>query len=167
MDDINVNKTQNKLNPYNYEALTKILSTCTIDGKGLEDDDGVSGDNGDPVEPSDTTQQNKETEKPKVDNWSWRNMPVICMEDMIIASYGDEYPQSLDVARKVHDNTIEDREMPLLARKELDIIMDKCNASHDDLKLVCTDFPRAQFSREYYLDRMKQFLSQNKTGGGM
>ena len=167
MDDINVNKTQNKLNPYNYEALTKILSTCTIDGKGLEDDDGVSGDNGDPVEPSDTTQQNKEQEKPKVDN-SWRHMSTdICMEEMIIASYGDEYPPSLVVARKVHDNTIEDREMPLLARKELDTIMDKLNASDNDLKYVCTDFPRAQFSREYYLDRMKQFLSQNKTGGGM
>ncbi len=163
--DINVTKTQNKITPYNYKALTEILSTCTIDGQVLDNDESKP-----PVSDSDTTQPPRDTEnKPKAVDNSWRNMPTICFEDMIVASYGDEYPPSLNVARKIHDNTIEDKEIPLLARKELDIILDKCNASDaaSVIKLVCTDFPRAQFSREYYLDRMKQFLTQNKTEGGM
>ncbi len=163
--DINVTKTQNKITPYNYKALTEILSTCTIDGKGLDNDESKP-----PVSDSDTTQPPGDTEnKPKTVDNSWRHMSTdICMEEMIIASYGDEYPPSLNVARKIHDNTIEDKEIPLLARKEIDSIMDKCNASVDAsaIKLVCTDFPRAQFSREYYLDRMKQFLTQNKSEGG-
>ena len=161
--DINVTKTHNKITPYNYKALTEILSTCTIDGQGLDNDESKP-----PVSDSDKTQPPGDTEnKPKAVDNSWRNMSTICMEDMIIASFGDEYPPSLNVARKIHDNTIEDKEISLLARKELDIIMDKCNASDTSaIKLVCTDFPRAQFSREYYLDRMKQFLTQNKTEGG-
>lgn len=97
----------------------------------------------------------------------WRHMPDLDFEDLIILSYGDEFPPSLCVANKAHDNTVDDKDLPMLARKEFDIIQEKlANDNGAILKYIYTDFPRAQFSKEYYLDRVKQFLIDNKTGGG-
>lgn len=152
--EINSTKTQTKCD-YD-DLLNKLLST---DGcKGVEELDTSktpsSADNGEPKEP--------------IDKWKWRHMSTVCMEEMIISSYGDEFLRSLNVAKKLRDNTIEEKDMPLLARKELDLILDKCNSTDESaLKYFCTDFPSAQFSREYYFDRIKIFLTENKTGGGM
>lgn len=113
--------------------------------------------------------ETKEPEKPKEPTRpvKWRHMTDIDFEDLIILSYGEEFPSSVSVVNKSHDNTIDDKDLPMLARKELDIIQEK--AAKDDgaiLKYIATDFPRAQFSKDYYLDRIKVFLRDNKTDGG-
>ena len=152
---INSVKIQNKLQTYNYDVLAKIL-------------DIQKARNDEEMPQASIDESEKGKTKAPVDRWTWRHMTNVVFEEMVICTCGNESPQHVDVVRKVQDNTIEEKDRPLIARKELDILQDKC---HSDtaaiLKYFCTDFPGAQFSRDYYLDRIKSFLKGNKTDGGM
>ena len=142
--EINLSKTQNKVSVYNYEVLQKILSAESSK-----------------IESGETTKSSQEGEN------DWRNMPTCDMEMMLISSYGDEFIPLFDAVPKLQDNTVKANEKITLARKELDVILDKCRVDNGVmLKYFCTDFPGAQFPKDYYLDRVKQFFEQCDKDGG-
>ena len=142
--ETNLSKTQNKVSVYNYEVLQKILSAESSK-----------------IESGETTKSSQEGES------DWRNMPTCDMEMMLISSYGDEFIPLFDAVPKLQDNTVKANEKITLARKELDVILDKCRVDNGVmLKYFCTDFPGAQFPKDYYLDRVKQFFEQCDKDGG-
>ena len=144
--EINImkNTTQTKL--YNYEVLQKLFQEECGETKSSE--------------ATETTQKNQS------DKNEWRFLPPCDMDMMIISSYGDEICPSIDVAPKLQDNTTSTSERMSLVRTELDIIQDHSLSSKTShLAYVCFDFPGAQITKDYYIDRIKQFLQQCKEGG--
>ena len=143
---IMVSNVLNKTHPYNLEALNKILSNEKTEKK--------------PAHPESTF--------PKEDDNGWRLDPYRSLkrEVMIISSYGSETVQDAKVVTKTRDNSTADRSLAELAREELDVIQDvfRRNKLHS-LAYVCTDFPEAQLSKQYYLDRIKQFFLIQEEGG--
>ena len=159
---INSTKIQKEVKLCDYEALSQLLATENERLKNRSDDQSAT-----------KTTRVSENEKSsntaaQTDKWSWRNMPDVIMEEMIISSYGSEHPESVNVAMKLTDNTVEEKDKLLMARKELDIIQEKFHSHKTSLlKYFCVDFPGAQFSRDYYLDRIKTFFKLNKSDGGI
>ena len=141
---INLSKNMNKISVCNYDALQKIFR----------------------AEPC-KTESDEPRKKNQEGECEWRSMPTCNMEMMLISSYGDEFIPLLDAVPKLLDNAVEASERLILARKELDAILDKCRV--DDgvmLKYFCTDFPGAQFPKYYYIDRVKKFFEQSDKDGG-
>ena len=104
----------------------------------------------------------------KNDDYEWRGLPshMQARECMIICSGGDCLAQSVDVIPKLRDNSMVDSELQLL-RKELDVVQDKMREDvRYHLIQVCPDFPGAQKSKDYYLERMKQLMTKCKQPGG-
>ena len=144
--DINVSKTANKISAYNYQVLQDILH----------------------VESSRTeNEKTPEAVKGSEDKNDWRGMPSCDMEMMLISSNGDKFPSSLHAVPKRQDNLVESSERLILARREMDVIQDKCRLDNEVmLKYFCIDFPGAQYSKDYYLERIKQLFGQCKQDGG-
>ena len=148
--EISIIKNTTQIKPYNYEVLQKILLE-----KSKEKHDEAEN-----CETTDTKQKSQPDEN------EWRYLPRCEMEMMIISSYGDETCPSIDVAPKLQDNTTSTSERMSLVRTELDIIQDLSHSSENShLRYVCFDFPGAQDTKDYYIDRIKQFLQQCKEGG--
>ena len=147
--EINIVKEITKINLYNYEVLQKLLQE-----KHSE------------TESSETT---KTTQNNLLSKNEWKYLPPCDMDMMIISSFGDETCPSIDVAPKLQDNTTSTKEKMSLVRTELDMIQDhspNCKTSSQlAIRCVCFDFPGAEITKEYYIDRMKQFLQQCKEGG--
>ena len=143
--DINLGKDQQKIELYNLEALQRILDEkLRKDGKRA----AASGD--------------------KKDDDEWRRLPshMQAKECMIICSGGDCLAPSVDVVPKLRDNSMVDSELQLL-RRELDVVQDKMREDvRYHLIQVCPDFPGAQKSKDYYLERMKQLMIECKQPGG-
>ena len=85
---------------------------------------------------------------------------------MIISSFGNQTFPDAVVVDKPQDNSTSDKSRLELARQELDTLQDLYwKADTNTLAYVYTDFPGAQFSKEYYMDRMKQFMLKCREGG--
>ena len=144
--DINLGKNQQKIELYNLEALQRILDEELPKG---EDDGKGAGD--------------------KKDDLEWRKRLPSHMEGreyMIICSGGDCLAPSVDVVPKLRDNSMVDSELQLL-RKELDVVQDKMRGGENShLIQVSPDFPGAQKSKDYYLEKMKQLMIECKQPGG-
>ena len=146
--DINLGKDQQKIELYNLEALQRILDEELP--KGEDDGKGATAS------------------RDKNDDYEWRRLPshMQAKECMIICSGGDCLAPSVDVVPKLRDNSMVDSELQLL-RKELDVVQDKMREDVScHLIQVCPDFPGAQKSKDYYLERMKQLMIECKQPGG-
>ena len=141
-----LSKTKHDVEQYCLKALTKIfdekLPKKEDDGKRVAD---------------------------KKDDYEWRELPshMKAKECMIICSGGDCFAPSVDIGvPKLCDNSMADDELQLL-RKELDVVQDKMREDANyHLIQVCLDFPGAQKSKDYYLERMKQLMTGCKQPGG-
>ena len=94
----------------------------------------------------------------------WRNLPVEPKECMIIASGGE--CQGPSVVPKQRDNTQTASDLQLL-RRELDVIQEKMR--QDDsyhIVQVCVDYPGIEMSRDYYLEKIKQVMTDCKQSVG-
>ena len=96
----------------------------------------------------------------------WRHLPNCRADMMIVSSYGDVYPQHVSVARKQSPPNTDDR--LVLAREELDCILDLYKQDETRHIVYCyTDHGSAQFSKDYYLQRMKKLLMESDKELGM
>ena len=94
----------------------------------------------------------------------WRKLPVAPKECIIIASGGE--CQGPSVVPKRRDNTQTGNDLQLL-RRELDAIQEKMR--QDDryrIVQVCVDYPGIEMSRDYYLEKIKQVMTDCKQSGG-
>ncbi len=145
--DINIQKVSNKIKPYNLEVLKAILN------------DNADNPDGTDTKPSPDPNRTKD---------GWRREPHVDYkrEVMIISSFGDQTFPGAVVVEKPQDNSTSDKNRLELARQELDTLQDLYwKADNSSLAYVHTDFPGAQFSKEYYMDRMKQFMLKCGEGG--
>ena len=87
-------------------------------------------------------------------------------ECMVLCSGGDSFAPFVDVVPKLRDRFMVDSELQLL-RKELDVVQQRIKHSELlHLVHVCPDFPGAQLSKSYYLEMMKQLMTECKQPGG-
>ena len=137
----------NKIKPYNLEVL-KTISNDKVDNPDETD--------------------TKPSPDPNVTKDDWRYEPYLDhkREVMIISSFGDQTFSDAVVVDKPQDNSTSDKSRLELARQELDTLQDLYWKSEtSSLAYVYTDFPGTQFSKEYYMDRMKQFMLKCREGG--
>ena len=97
-------------------------------------------------------------------------------ELMIISSFGDNIDPTVEYTAKSAenlphtnlDNKTMERKVPTsLVHQELDLLLDKIKGVKSiSLTYVCMDIPAAQFSRDYYLERIKVFLEENTKKSG-
>ena len=155
--DVNLGKTQQKMELYNLKALEQIFKEelgIKLYGDGTED--GTSKDES----------TKKLPEKDKDEN-EWRRLPnkTLSKECLIVCS-GGECPESVEFVPKQRDNSLADSD-PLLLRQELDIVQEKMRQdSNYHLVQVCTDYPGVQMGRDYYLEKVKQVLVGCQQEGG-
>ena len=98
----------------------------------------------------------------------WRMLPrqLDKRECMVICSGGDCFAPSVDVAPKLQDTSMVDTGLQLL-RKELDVVQEKMREGVDYyLVHVCQDFPGAQMTKYYYLEKIKQLMTKCEQPGG-
>ena len=96
----------------------------------------------------------------------WRHLPNCHADMMIVSSYGDVYPQHVSVARKQAPPNTDNR--LVLAREELDCILDLYKLDEKrHIFCCCTDHGSVQFSKDYYLQRMRKLLMESKKEWGM
>ena len=90
-----------------------------------------------------------------------RHLPVGNADLMILSSYGDIYPKNVSVARKIVPPEATDELQ--LARDELDYILD-FEKQNETVHLVnCyTENCSVQFSKKYYLQRIRKLLLESK-----
>ena len=99
-------------------------------------------------------------------SWRWKLRHMQAKDCMIICSGGDCLTPSVDVVPKLRDTSMVDSELRLL-RMELDVMQDKMREDKSyHVVHVCPDFPGAQESKDYYLERMKQLMTECKQPGG-
>ena len=145
--DINIQKVSNKINPYNLEVLKAILNDKEHNPDGTD---------------------TKPSPDPNVTKNDWRQEPYLDhkRDVMIISSFGDRTFPGTVVVDKLQDNSTSDKSRLELARQELDTLQDLYwKTDTNTLAYVYPDFPGAQFSKEYYMDRMKQFMLKCREGG--
>ena len=96
-------------------------------------------------------------------SWSgWRNLPIVDNDLMIISSYGEEHPLDVTVARKLAPPG-RNADRIKLARQELDCIMDLYKKDATRHVVYCySDHGAAQYSKDYYLQRMRKLLLESK-----
>ena len=97
-------------------------------------------------------------------------------ELMIICSFGDNIDPTVEyMAKPVEnlphtnlDNRTTERNVPTsLVHQELDLLLDRIKGIKTiSLTYVCMDIPMAQFSRDYYLERIKVFLEESTKKSG-
>ena len=96
----------------------------------------------------------------------WRHLPFVAYSALIIGSFG-EVPDSqiIQVAHKLIPSDQEGSNQWMT--KEIDLIknMNK-SSSHCRHVLVCSERPRAENSKDYYLEKIKNFLTDSKQNGG-
>ena len=96
----------------------------------------------------------------------WRYLPDTDADVMIISSYGEVYPSDVKVAKKlVPQDSTTDR--LILARQELDHLQDLYIKDKTRYVAYCySDHGNAQWSKDYYLERMEKFpLETDKEWG--
>lgn len=84
---------------------------------------------------------------------------------MIIASFGDELPSGVDVAKKAKC-----KDTSFLPGVNGDIEKVQALVRRDEtvqLRYVYPDFPGVQRSKNVYMDYIKDFLSESQASGGM
>ena len=107
----------------------------------------------------------------------WRRQDISNdKEVIIICSCGDEIDVSIEYTPKQIDNMSRDQlanvseeecSLPLCFRQELDAILDKIKGVKSmTLTHVYFDSPGMQFSREYYLEKIKHALEESTKDGG-
>ena len=97
----------------------------------------------------------------------WRYLTKIDADVMIISSYGGSYPQHVRVAKKlVPPDCTTDR--LVLAREELDSVMDLYREDAHDYLVYCyaEHGPGLQMNRDYYLQRIRNFLTESEKERG-
>ena len=78
------------------------------------------------------------------------------MDLIIISSYGDEWDPSIEVVPKQQNSAIASNSTTVLARKEMEAIIDKCReAKNLHLRNVWYDWPGSQLSKHDLLERIK------------
>ena len=95
---------------------------------------------------------------------------------MIISSFGDNIDPTMEYTAKPVENlphsnldnkTMDSKVPTSLVHQELDLLLDKIKGIKSiSLTYVCMDIPAAQFSRDYYLERIKLFLEENRKKSG-
>ncbi len=87
-------------------------------------------------------------------------------EVMIISSFSDQTFPGAVVVDKPQDNSTSDKSRLELAKQELDTLQDLYwKTDNHSLACVYTHFPGTQLSKEYYMDKMKQFMLKCGEGG--
>ena len=99
----------------------------------------------------------------------WRYLLCADADVMIISSYGEVYPSDVKVAKKLvpQDNLhVVTNDRLILARQELDCIQDLYKQSNNRHIIYCySDHGNAQWSKDYYLERMEKFLQTDREWG--
>ena len=94
-------------------------------------------------------------------NWKHRELPVCDMDRIIISSYGDEWDPSIEVVPKQQNSAIASNSTTVLARKEMEAIIDKCReAKGIHLKDMWSDWPGSQLSKHDHLKRIKSLFNK-------
>lgn len=155
VEDINIQKVLNKIPTYNLEAIQRIL----CDQETFQDKAKAISQNGEAPDKNNLPDKTKH---------NWRHEPYLHSqkEVMIISSYGDETFSGAEVVPKLKENTASDVTTAEIAKRELDVLQDLySNSQRHSLAYLCIDFPQAQSGKNYYLDRIKQFLQNTKKSG--
>ena len=96
----------------------------------------------------------------------WRELPLGTHNLLIIGSFGEvSDTQTIQVAHKLIPSNQEGSNQWM--KKEIDLI----NEMHKNKPrchhvLVCSDLPGAEHSRDYYLEKIRNFLTDCKQNGG-
>ena len=96
----------------------------------------------------------------------WRQLPPGTHDVLIIGSFGEvSDSQNIEVAHKLIPSNQEESNQWMT--KEIDNIreMHKKNPRCHQI-LVCSDFPGAEHSKDYYLEKIRNFLTNCKQDGG-
>ena len=91
---------------------------------------------------------------------TWRDYPGGIHDDLIIGSFGEvSDTQTIQVAHKLVQNNQQDQWMT----KEIDLIRDmRKKVPYCQRVLVYSDLPRAEHSKDYYLEKIKTFFTDCK-----
>ena len=95
---------------------------------------------------------------------TWRDYPVGITDVLIIGSFGEvSDTQTIQVAHKLVQNNQQDNWMT----KEIDLIKDMYKEDPDcQHVLVHLDLPGNEHSKDYYLEKIRNFLTNCKQDGG-
>ena len=95
---------------------------------------------------------------------TWRDYPIGIMNVLIIGSFGEvSDTQTIQVAHKLVLNDQQDHWMT----KEIDLIRDmKQKDTYCHYVLVQSDLPGTERSKDYYLEKIRNFLINCKQDGG-
>ena len=95
---------------------------------------------------------------------TWRDYPVDIMDVLIIGSFGEVSDSwTIQVAHKLILNDHQDNWMT----KEIDLIKDMYKEDPDcQHVLVHSDLPGNEHSKDYYMEKIRNFLTNCKQDGG-
>ena len=96
----------------------------------------------------------------------WRHLPPVTHDVLIIGSCGVfSDSQTIQVAHKLIPSDKEGSNQWMT--KEIDIIRKICEKSpRCHQVLVCSDLPGSEHSKDYYLEKIRNFLTDYKQDGG-
>ena len=97
---------------------------------------------------------------------NWRQLPPVAHDTLIIGSFGEmSDSQTIQIAQKFIPSNQEGSKQWM--KKEIDLIreMDEKNPSCHRV-LVCSDLPGAEHSKDYYLEKIRSFLTDCKQDKG-
>ena len=96
----------------------------------------------------------------------WRQLPSSTYNLLIIGSFGEvSDSQNIQVARKLIPSDQERSNQWMI--KEIDLIRELNERDRESyLVLVCSDLPGTEQSKDYYLEKIRNFLTNCKQGRG-
>ena len=99
-------------------------------------------------------------------NPDWRQLPPGAYDVLIIGSFGEvSDSQNIQVAHKLIPSDQERSNQWMI--KEIDLIRELNERDRESyLVLVCSDLPGTEQSKDYYLEKIKYFLTDCKQNGG-
>ena len=149
--DVNLGISNQKIVLYNLKALQQIFQEelgDKLDKKSAQD-----------------VEDPKTSIKKDEDEFKWRRLPSTSRECMIIASGGECQMEGSSVVPKQRDNTLTDSDA-LLLRRELDVVQEKMRQQENCyLVQVCADYSGVEMSRDYYMEKIKQLMTDCKQSG--
>ena len=98
-------------------------------------------------------------------NPTWRQLPFVTYDLLIIGSFGEvSDSQTIQVAHKLIPSDQEGSNQWMI--KEIDLIRKLHEKNPHCYVLVCSDLPGTEQSKDYYLEKIKYFLTNCKQDGG-
>ena len=97
---------------------------------------------------------------------TWRQLPPGTCDVLVIGSFGEvSDSQTIQVAHKLIPSDQEGSNQWMI--KEIDLIRELNERDRESyLVLVCSDLPGTEHSKDYYLEKIRNFLTDCKQDGG-